>query len=370
MPKAEETVLEIDLKALKHNFEFIKSKVEGHTKLLAVVKAFAYGSDLGAIALYLETLKVDYFAVAYASEGAAIRDAGVKTPILVLHPQTANFKLIIEKCLEPSLYTAKILSEFIDVAHQENQKDYPVHIKLNTGLNRLGFENTDINFVMSKTSATAAIKIKSIFSHLAASEDANEKEFTEKQIRLFKAMTEKCAKAMGYKPWLHLANTSGILNYKEAHLDMVRSGIGLYGYGNSEEENKHLKPVATLKSVISQIRTIGKGETVGYNRAYKSKRITQIATIPIGHADGISRQYGHNKGSVMVNGKKTPIVGNVCMDMIMIDVTTIKCQEGDEVILFGNHQNAAQFANAINTISYEVLTSISQRVKRVIINDA
>ncbi len=369
MPKAVETVLEIDLKALKHNFEFIKSKVDNHTKVLAVVKAFAYGSDLGAIAIYLEKLEVDYFAVAYTSEGVAIRDAGVKTPILVLHPQIANFKLIIEKCLEPSLYTAKILSEFIDIAHQENQTNYPVHIKLNTGLNRLGFEHTDIDFMLSKTLATAAIKIKSIFSHLAASEDANEKEFTEKQISLFKVMSKKCTKALGYAPMLHLANTSGILNYKEAHLDMVRSGIGLYGYSNSEEENKHLKPVATLKSVISQIRTIDKGETVGYNRAYKSKRTTQIATIPIGHADGISRQYGNNKGSVIVKGQKAPIVGNVCMDMIMIDVTTIKCKEGDEVVLFGNHQNAAQFANAINTISYEVITSISQRIKRIIIND-
>lgn len=369
MPKAVETVLEIDLKALKHNFEYIQSKLDNHTKILAVVKAFAYGSDLGTIALYLEKLNVDYFAVAYVSEGVALRDAGVKTPILVLHPQTVNFKTIIERCLEPSLYTSKILSEFIAIARQEKQNNYPVHIKFNTGLNRLGFEQTDIDYILSKTSETTAIKIKSLFSHLAASEDLCEQEFTKKQIKRFKAIAIRCSESLGYKPILHLTNTSGILNFPEAHLDMVRSGIGLYGYGNSEEENNNLKPVATLKSVISQIRTIKKGESVGYNRAYTSKSITQIATIPIGHADGINRQYGNKKGYVTVNGEKAFIVGNVCMDMIMIDVTNIKCQESDEVVIFGNHQNAAQFANAANTISYEVITAISQRVKRIIIND-
>lgn len=369
MPKAKETVLEIDLKALKHNFEYIKSKLNRNTKILAVVKAFAYGNDLGTIAVYLEALKVDYFAVAYVNEGVALRDAGVKTPILVLHPQTVNFKLIIERCLEPSLYTPKILNEFIAIAREKKQNNYPVHIKFNTGLNRLGFERTDIDYIISKTSKTTAIKVKSLFSHLAASEDLNEQEFTKQQIKRFKAIAAVCSKSLGYKPILHLTNTSGILNFPEAHLDMVRTGIGLYGYGNSAEEDSNLKPVAVLKSVISQIRTIDDGATVGYNRAYKSKGLTQIATIPIGHADGISRQYGNKKAHVTVNGKNAAIVGNVCMDMIMIDVTTINCKEGDEVIIFGDHQNAAQFANATNTISYEVITAISQRVRRVIMND-
>jgi alanine racemase len=369
MPKARETVLEIDLKALKHNFQDLKSKLNSNTKILAVVKAFAYGSDANEVANYLQSLKVDYFAVAYVSEGVALRDAGVETPILVLHPQAINFKTLIERCLEPSLYSAKIFNEFIAIASEEKQSNYPVHIKFNTGLNRLGFSENDVDYIVSKAMETSAIKVKSIFSHLAASEDLNEKTFTERQIKTFKSISKEFSKAIGYQPMLHLANTSGVLNYPEAHLDMVRTGIGLYGFGNSKEENKNLKPIATLKSVISQIHTIEKGETVGYNRAYKSEGVEKTATIPIGHADGIGRQYGNKKGFVTVNGNKAPIIGNVCMDMIMIDITNINCHEGDEVIIFGNHPNASQFADATNTITYEIITAISQRVKRLLIKD-
>nr|WP_321221408.1 alanine racemase [uncultured Psychroserpens sp.] len=367
MPKAKETVLEIDLNALKNNYEYLKSKLNGNTKFLAVVKAFAYGSDANEIAKYLQDLKVDYFAVAYINEGVALRDAGIKTPILILHPQAVNFKTLIERCLEPSLYNAKILNEFIQVASQEKQTNYPVHIKFNTGLNRLGFQENDVDNVVSLTSETSAIKVKSIFSHLAESENLNEREFTRQQIERFTQISNTFTERMGYKPMLHLANTSGILNYVDAHLDMVRSGIGLYGYGNSEEENKNLKPIATLKSVISQIHTIKSGETVGYNRAYKSLGLEKTATIPIGHADGIGRQYGNKKGFVTIAGKKAFIIGNVCMDMIMVDITNIDCHEGDEVIIFGDHTNASQFAQTANTISYEIITAISQRVKRVII---
>lgn len=368
MPKARETVLEIDLKALKHNFEYIKSKCNGTIKILAVVKAFAYGSDANEIAKYLQDLNVDYFAVAYISEGVALRDAGIKTPILVLHPQAVNFKTLIERCLEPSLYNTKILNEFIAIASKENQNNYPVHIKFNTGLNRLGFQENEIDHIVSTASETSTIKVKSIFSHLAESENLNEREFTRQQIERFKYISDTFTECIGYKPILHLANTSGILNYPEAHLDMVRSGIGLYGYGNSEEENKNLIPIATLKSVISQIHTIEKGETVGYNRAYKTDDLKKTATIPIGHADGIGRQYGNKKGFVTINGEKALIVGNVCMDMIMVDVTHIDCHEGDEVIIFGNESNASQFAQTANTISYEIITAISQRVKRSFTN--
>lgn len=367
MSKAKETVLEIDLKALKHNFEYIKSKLKNDTKILAVVKAFAYGSDANTIAKYLENLDVDYFAVAYVSEGVALRDAGIQTPILVLHPQAVNFKTLIERCLEPSLYNAKVLNEFINIASKEKQSNYPVHIKFNTGLNRLGFWENDVNYIISKLENTSTIKVKSLFSHLAASEDLNEKEFTQNQITSFKAISDNFSKTIGYQPMLHLTNTSGILNYPEAHLDMVRTGIGLYGYGNSKTENKHLKPVVTLKSIISQIHKIEKGETVGYNRAYKSKGFEKTATIPIGHADGIGRHYGNQKGFVTINGQKAPIIGNVCMDMIMVNISDIDCNEGDEVIIFGKHSNASQFANTAGTISYEILTAISQRIKREIL---
>ena len=367
MPKAQETVLEINLKALKHNFGYLKSKLNTNTKFLAVVKAFAYGSDACEIAKYLQKLDVDYLAVAYVNEGVALRNAGVTKPILVLHPQAVNFKLLIERCLEPSLYNAKVLNEFIAVASEEKQTNYPVHIKFNTGLNRLGFWENDIDYITSKIAETSSIKISSIFSHLAASEDLNEKEFTLKQIESFKTISKNMIESLGYKPWLHICNTSGVLNYPEAHLDMVRSGIGLYGFGNSEKENKNLKPVATLKSIISQIHHIEKGETVGYNRAFKSDGFLKTATIPIGHADGIGRQYGNGNGFVTINNQKALIIGNVCMDMIMVNITNIDCKEGDEAIIFGENPSASIFAQTVNTISYEVITGVSQRIKRKLV---
>ncbi|WP_431132916.1 alanine racemase [Psychroserpens mesophilus] len=366
MPKAQETVLEIDLKALKHNFEYIKSKLQKDTKVLAVVKAFAYGSHAETIANYLQDLNVDYFAVAYVSEGIALRNAGITKPILVLHPQAVNFKILIERCLEPSLYNSKVLNEFIAIASEEKQTNYPIHIKFNTGLNRLGFGQNDVEHIISKLKTTNSVIAKSIFSHLAASEDLSEKGFTNQQIKHFKTIAETFSKKIGYQPMLHICNTSGILNYPEAHLNMVRTGIGLYGFGNSKKENNHFNPIATLKSVISQIHSIEKGETVGYNRAYKSDTIVKTATIPIGHADGIGRQYGNGKGYVIINNKPAFIIGNVCMDMIMVDITNIDCNEGDEVIIFGSHPySASEFSKTAQTISYEIITAISQRIKRV-----
>lgn len=367
MPKAQETVLEIDLKALKHNFDYLKSKLQPNTKFLAVVKAFAYGSDACEIANYLQNLKADYFAVAYINEGIALREAGITQPILVLHPQIVNFKLLIEHCLEPSIYNAKILEEFINIAFAEKQTDYPIHIKFNTGLNRLGFSEDDVESIISNLKTSEAVKVKSIFSHLAASEDLGEKEFTLNQIETFKTIAGSFTKQIGYKPILHLCNTSGVLNYPEAHFDMVRCGIGLYGFGNSKKENQNLKPIGTLKTIISQIHTIKQGESVGYNRAFKSDTVLKTATLPIGHADGLGRQYGNGKGFVTIHGKKAPIIGNVCMDMIMVNVTNINCNEGDEVIVFGKNPSAENIALTANTISYELITSVSQRIKRTFI---
>ena len=365
MPKAQETVLEIDLKALKQNFEYLKSKLKPDTKFLAVVKAFGYGSDSCEIANYLQNLGADYFAVAYVNEGVALRKAGITKPILVLHPQAINFKTLIENCLEPSLYNAKSLNAFINIASAEKQTDYPIHIKFNTGLNRLGFWENDVDYIVSKLNDSVSVKVKSVFSHLAASEDLDEKEFTKNQIKSFEAIIQNFAIQVGYKPKLHMCNTSGILNYPEVHFDMVRSGIGLYGFGNSEKENQHLKPIATLKTIISQIHNIEKGESVGYNRAFKSDGFLKTATLPIGHADGISRHFGNGKGFVFINGQKASIIGNICMDMIMIDITNIDCKEGDEVIIFDANHTAENLANSINSISYELITAISQRVKRV-----
>lgn len=366
MPKAQQTVLEIDLKALKHNFDYLKSKLNSNTKFMAVVKAFAYGSDACEIANYLQNIGADYFAVAYTNEGVALRNAGITQPILVLHPQTVNFKDLIYNCLEPNLYNAKILNEFIAVASQENQTNYPVHIKFNTGLNRLGFSETDVDDIVSKLNATKSVKVASIFSHLAASEDLNEKAFTLNQIHSFKTISDKMINTLGYTPMLHMCNTSGVLNYPEAHFDMVRCGIGLYGFGTPITiGTESLKPISTLKTVISQIHHIEKGESVGYNRAFKSDSFQKTATLPIGHADGIGRQYGNGKGFVTINGKKATIIGNVCMDMIMVNITNVDCKEGDEVIIFGKNPTAETLASAVNTISYELITAISQRIKRV-----
>lgn len=369
MAKAQETVLEIDFNALEHNYNYLKSKLQESTKFLAVVKAFAYGSDSEQIALHLQNLNVDYFAVAYTAEGVALRDAGITKPILVLHPQPVNLKTIINRCLEPSLYNAKILNAFQKVARELNQEKYPVHIKFNTGLNRLGFWENDVDYVVSKLKQDSSLYATSIFSHLAASEDLNETTFTKTQISNFKTIAENFTNAIGYKPLMHICNTSGVLNFPEAHFDMVRCGIGLYGFGNSEKENKNFIPIASLTSIISQIHLIEKNESVGYNRAFKSLDLKKIATIPIGHADGIGRQYGNGKGFVHINNQKASIIGNVCMDMIMVDITNIDCNEGDEVNIFDKIHTAEELAKASNTISYELITSISQRVKRRYVNN-
>ena len=366
MPKAFETVLEIDLKALKQNFEYLKSRIKPETKFLAVVKAFGYGSDSVEVAKYLENLNVDYFAVAYTSEGIALRNAGIKTPILVLHPLPIHFEEIIEFSLEPNLYNSKVLKEFIDVLKTKKLNSYPIHIKFNTGLNRLGFSEKDIDTIIDKLKMSNVTKVMSIFSHLAATEDLNENDFTLTQIDAFKRITTEFKTKIGYTPITHILNTSGILNYANAtEYDMVRSGIGLYGFGNDPKFDIHLKPIATLKTIISQIHFIEKGESVGYNRAFKALNNIKTATLPLGHADGIGRQYGNRKGFVTINGHKAPIIGNVCMDMIMVDITDIDCNEGDEVIVFGKNSTANELAASANTISYELITSISQRVKRV-----
>jgi len=369
MSNAQETILEINLAHLTHNYTYLKSKLHPKVKLLAVVKAAGYGSDAITIAKHLEKIGADYFAVAYVSEGIALRDAGIKLPILVLHPQPINFSALIDHQLEPSIYSSRILRTFIKTAETKKQKEYPVHIKFNTGLNRLGLWENDVDYIIDRLSETDAIKIRSLFSHLAASEDHTEKEFTVNQIDSFKKTASEMIEKLGYKPMLHQCNTSGILNYPEAHFDMVRAGIGLYGYGNEAIYNDQLKPVASLKSVISQIHMLEPGETLGYNRAFTAKGFTKTATIPIGHADGIGRHYGNKKGFVTIRGKKAFIIGNVCMDMIMVDSTHIECKEGDEVILFDMNASATNIAESAGTISYELLTAISPRVKRIIIDD-
>jgi alanine racemase len=359
------TVLEIDGNALLHNLNYFKQKLQPETKIMVVVKAFGYGSDAIQVAKFLEN-KVDYYTVAYSSEGIALREAGVKTPILVLHPQLQNLKAIVDFRLEPNLYNFKIFNAFLKLADEAPLMNYPIHLKFNTGLNRLGFWHTDVPKILSDLKKTNHVKVTSLFSHLAASEDLEEEEFTNNQINNFAHIVQQIYKHLEYEPMLHILNTSGIVNYPKAQFDIVRLGIGLYGFGNSDKETSQLKNTHNLKSIISQIHLIKPGETVGYNRAFVAKRPSKTATIPIGHADGISRKLGNKKGYVLINNEKAKIIGNVCMDMIMVDITNINCKEGDEVIIFNSQEMIQKITDIAETIPYEILTAISQRVKKML----
>ncbi|MCF6212951.1 MAG: alanine racemase [Flavobacteriaceae bacterium] len=361
------SVLKINLEALEHNFNFFKSKLKASTKFLGVVKAFGYGSDSVAVAKHLERIGTNYLAVAYAKEGVALRKAGIKLPILVLHPQPDQFALLIKNCLEPNLYNFKSLEVFVKVLSKNKLENYPIHIKFNTGLNRLGFVADDIPKIISILAANSSVKLASIFSHLAASEDLSEKAFTLSQINQFEQIANKVKKELGYTPMQHILNTSGVVNYSEAQFDMVRIGIGLYGFGNEEKTTNQLQSVVQLQSKISQIHTIKAGETVGYNRAFLSDKVIKTATIPVGHADGISRQQGNGVGYVYINNQKAFIVGNVCMDMLMVDVTAINCAEGDTVYIYKDQAHIEDLAAKQNTIPYELLTAISQRIERKVV---
>ncbi len=366
MPNEHVTVLEIDQKAVLHNLNYFKQKLAPNTKILVVVKAFGYGTASVEIAKIVQN-QVSYFAVAYAGEGIALRKAGITTPILVLHPQIDNLDSIVRYKLEPNLYTFRILDAFLDLADKKPLLHYPIHIKFNTGLNRLGFSHEDVPAILAAIKKSNNIKVQSLFSHLAASEDANEKDFTIGQINNFAYIVQQVYKHLGYEPMLHILNTSGIVNYAKAQFDMVRLGIGLYGFGNDPKETAELQSMLTLKSVISQINTITPSETVGYNRAFVASSPTKSATIPIGHADGISRKLGNKKGFVIVNGQPAAILGNVCMDMIMVDVSKISCKEGDEVIIFNTQEQVEYMAQQCETIPYEILTALSQRIRRVVV---
>lgn len=366
MAENPETVLEIDLDALAHNYAVLRSRIRPDTRLLGVVKAFAYGSEATAIARKLEALGADYLAVAYAAEGVFLRKAGIRLPILVLHPQPDGMEEIIETCLEPSLYSPRILLEFIKTAQSMKQKAYPVHLKFNTGLNRLGFWENDLDWIDTQLQGTDSLEVRSLFSHLAASDDLNEREFTLGQLKAFEVVVKKWKRQFEPRPFYHLLNTSGVFNYPEAQWDMVRTGIGLYGYSNDPEMDTLLKPVSRLRTRISQIHKIEPGEWVGYNKGYQAEDFRITATLPIGHADGFGRQYGQGKGCVYIQGKPAPVIGNVCMDMTMVDISDIPCKEGDEVVFFGEGYSAEDLASRAKTISYELLTGISQRVPRII----
>ena len=363
--KTHETVLEINLNAISHNLNFFKSKLNPDTKLMVMVKAFSYGNGGFEVAKLLSHHKVDYLGVAFADEGISLRLAGIDLPIMVLNPESTSFTAIIQHQLEPEIYSIKGLNAFLKLAEQKKLKNFPIHIKLDTGMHRLGFEEENLSELIAKLKDNKRVVVKSILSHLATSDDMKFIDFTLSQIKLFEKMSSLLMEELQINPIRHLLNTSGISNFQQAQYDMVRLGIGLYGVSNDEEEQKLLENVGTLKSIISQIRTIDAGESVGYGRRFLADKPTKIATIPIGYADGISRHWGNGTGYVVIKNKKAPIVGSICMDMLMVDITDIECKEGAEVIIFGESPSVSYMAKQLDTIPYEIMTSISQRVKRV-----
>lgn len=363
--KTHETVLEINLNAVSHNLNFFKSKLAPKTKMMVMVKAFGYGNGGFEIAKLLEHHKVDYLGVAFADEGISLKSAGITVPIMVMNPETTSFSAIIQHNLEPEIYSIKGLKAFLKIAEQKKLKNFPIHIKIDTGMHRLGFEEENLSELISILKGNETVQIKSILSHMATSDDLKHDAFAQSQIALFEKLSTQLLSELKIKPIRHILNTSGISNYPDAQYDMVRLGIGLYGISNDEEEQKYLENVGTLKSVISQIRTIDQGESVGYGRRFTAEKETKIATIPIGYADGIRRSWGNGVGYVVINNKQAKIVGSVCMDMLMVDITGIDCKEGNAVIIFGENPSVNHMAKQLNTIAYEILTSISQRVKRV-----
>ena len=363
--KSHQTVLEINLSALIHNLKTYQQQLNPGVKLMAMVKAFSYGSGSFEIANLLEFHKVDYLAVAYADEGVELRRAGITLPIMVMNAEGSTFDMLVQFNLEPELYSFGILTAFENYLQQLGVNNYPVHIKLDTGMHRLGFVADEIKALAKKLSSSAQFKIQSVFSHLAASDNKVHDDFTKYQSELFLKGCAVIQKNTSYPFIKHIANTSAIHRHKELQLDMVRLGIGLYGVDSNEAMQQQLKNVSTLKTTISQIKKVKAGESVGYSRKGIAEKDSIIATVRIGYADGYPRSLGNGIGKMNVNGSLAPVIGNVCMDMTMLDITGIAAKEGDDVTVFGEKLAVAELAQWANTIAYEILTGISQRVKRV-----
>jgi alanine racemase len=333
--------------------------------MIGVVKANAYGSLSGLIAKKLVDLGVEALAVAYTQEALELREDGIEIPLIVFYPQVGSFRDIILNNIEPVLYSKRSWEKFKEVLSEEKKMPYPIHIKYNTGLNRIGFHPDEAVWVLEQLE-DSSFNVKSVYSHLAQTEAPKPNEKTENQIFLFEQIMAKHIQASSQRPEFHLLNTSGVFNYPKYHLDWVRIGIGLYGFANHPEWNKTLQPIAQLKTKITQIHQITSGETVGYNCGWKAPKNSRIAVLPIGHADGFSRQYGHGKGWVMINGQKAHIVGNICMDMLMVDISEIPCNEGSVVEILGSEIRADELAENAGTISYELITALGNRIPRVL----
>lgn len=365
-----DTVLEVNLNAILHNINYHKSLLNPGTRMMAMVKANAYGLGSYEIAEFLQHHHIDYLGVAYADEGVELRKKGITAPIIVMNPEQHSYEAIIEYSLEPEIYSLRVLELFNDAVQKAGYDErYPIHIKLETGMNRLGFKEADLAPLLQAL-RHKNLRVESIFSHLSSSDVPSEKEFTLRQMAVFRKNSDTLIKNLGYQPIRHILNSSGITEYTEYQYDMVRIGIGMLGESQNSDIKKQLRPVVSFKTVISQISQVQEGESVGYSRKYKAEHTTRIATIPVGYADGIPRLIGNQVGKVGIGKKLAPIVGNICMDMMMINIDGIPhVKEGDPVILFDGQPSLKEFAGYCNTITYEVLTSISPRVKRIYIKD-
>jgi Alr-MurF fusion protein len=343
-----------------------RSMLKPETKIMVMVKAFSYGSGSFEIAGTLQYHQVDYLAVAYADEGKDLRQNGIELPIMVMNPDVNAFPLLLSQRLEPEIYSMTILRDFISfVKQQAPDIIYNIHLKIDTGMHRLGFQEEEIQELIQLLKENPQIEVASVFSHLSAADSPNDDDFTKNQISMFSTVSDKIEQALSYPILKHILNSTGIARFPEAQFDMVRLGIGLYGIDESGKLGGKLENVNTFKSSISQIRMVKKGESIGYSRAYRTEKDMKIATIGVGYADGFSRAFGKGVGSVLIKGKEVKIIGNICMDMCMVDVSNMEVSEGEEVIIFGKDLPVDQIAARINSIPYEMLTSISSRVKRI-----
>ncbi len=357
------TVLEINLNALTHNVQFFRAKLKKETKLLVMVKAFSYGTGAFEIANLLQHQKVDYLGVAFADEGIELRKAGITLPIIVMNPELSSFNMMLDYELEPEIYSFQVLEAYLSAVQRQGLTNVPVHIKIDTGMNRLGFVASEIPQLIEHLQHIHQLKVTSVFSHLAGSDEAIHDGFTQQQIERFTEACKQLQSGLGHGFIRHLLNSAGIERFADAQFDMVRLGIGMYGV--SANNDASLQQVNTLKSYVSQIKMVAAGESVGYSRKGKSGNAMRIAVIPIGYADGYNRRLSNGEGTVLINGQRARIVGNICMDMCMADVTSISVNEGDEVEIFGVNITIGEVAESLGTIPYEILTSISRRVKRV-----
>ena len=365
LQQTHETILEVNLSAMVDNVRYFRSLLEPNTLLTCMVKAFAYGAGSVEVSKALQTSGlVDYLAVAVADEGVELRKAGITLPIIIMDPEVAALDLILENNLQPNIYSFAVLEDIISAAESKGLEGIPVHIKIDSGMHRLGFYMEDIPALITRLQGQKAVRVASVFSHLAGSDEAQFDAFTHEQAQYFEDCASRLIASLPYQPLLHICNTAGIERFPEFHYDMCRLGIGLYGLSF---DNAILRNVCTLKTTILSIKTVPAGSTIGYGRHTTLTEPRQIAVIPIGYADGFDRRFSNYGGEVLVRGKRCPVVGNVCMDQAMVDVTDTDAQVGDFAIVFGDQLPLQELADKLGTIPYEVLTSISRRVQRLYI---